>query len=85
MEFSTPLGVNTPNFCTTPPASSPDNPPSIAHMGLLPNIVIGIVLMVHQPLKLPFRQTLEAYPGLTPAPSSRPPSYQYQTLENTLV
>jgi len=26
-EFSTPpSGVNTPNFCTTPPASSPDNP-----------------------------------------------------------
>jgi len=27
---------------------------------VLPNVVIGIVLMVHQPLKPPLRQTLEA-------------------------
>jgi len=32
--------------------------------------------MVHQPLKPPPRQTLEAYQGLTPALSSTPPSYQ---------
>jgi len=38
--------------------------------------------MVHQPLKPPLRQILEAYPGLTPALSSTPPSYQI--LENTL-
>jgi len=34
--------------------------------GVLLNIVIGITLMVHQPLKPPLRQTLEAYPVLTP-------------------
>ena len=48
-----------------------------------PNIVIGIVLMVHQPLRSPLRQTLEAYPALTPALSSTPPSYQ--VLENSLL
>ena len=37
-----------------------------------PNVVIGIVLIVHQPFKPPIRQTLEAYPGLTPALSSTP-------------
>ena len=37
---------------------------------------MGIVLMVHQPLKSPLRQTLEAYPGLTPALSSTPRSCQ---------
>jgi len=40
----------------------------------MPNIVIGIVLMVHQPLKPPLRQTLEAYPGLIPDLSSTPPA-----------
>ena len=39
-----------------------------------PNIVIGMVLMVHQPFKPPLRQTLEAYPGLTPTLSSTPPA-----------
>jgi len=38
--------------------------------------------MVHQLLKPPLRQTLEAYPGLTPARSSTPLSYQI--LENTM-
>ena len=37
--------------------------------------------MIHQPLKAPVRQTLEAYPRLTP-PELDPPSYQI--LENTL-
>ena len=46
------------------------------------NIVIGIVLMVHHPVKPPLRQTLEAYPGLTAALSSTP---SYQVLENTLA
>jgi len=60
-EFSTPptgLIPSTPNFRTTPPASSPDNPP-IAHR-VLPIVVIGIVLMVHQSLKPSLHQTLEA-------------------------
>ena len=39
--------------------------------------------MVHQPLKPPLRQTLEAYPGLIPALILRSPSYQI--LENTLA
>jgi len=39
--------------------------------------------MVHQPLRSPLRQTLEAYPALTPALSSTPPSYQ--VLENSLL
>ena len=47
-----------------------------------PNIVIGIVLIVHQPLKPPLHQTLEAYPGLTRPVLDTPPSYQI--LENTL-
>ena len=37
----------------------------------MPNI--GIVLMVHQHLKPPLRQTLEAYRGLSPTLSSTPP------------
>jgi len=33
-KFSTPCRrANTPNFCTTPPASSPDDRPAIAHRG----------------------------------------------------
>jgi len=36
--------------------------------------------MVHQPLKPPLRQTLEAYPGLTPRPELDTPSCQI--LEN---
>jgi len=47
-----------------------------------PHIVIGIVLMVHQPFKPPLRQTLKAYPGLTPRPELDTPSYQ--VLENFL-
>ena len=62
---------NTINFRTKPPAFSPDNPRN-SSQGVLPNTVIGIVLMVHQPLKPPLRQTLKAYPGLTPAVSSTP-------------
>jgi len=49
---------------------------------VLPNIVIGTVLSVHQPLKPPLCQTVEASPGLTPDLSSTPPSYQ--SLENAL-
>jgi len=57
------------------PASSPDNSQIIAHKGVLPSTVIGIVLMVHQPFKPPLRQTLEAYnSGLIPALSSTPPA-----------
>ena len=62
------------NFRTTPPVFSPDNRPPHSSQGVLPNIFIGIVLMVHQPLKPPLRQTLEAYPGQTPAMSSTPPA-----------
>ena len=46
------------------------------------NIVIRIVLLVHQPLKPSLRQALDAYSGLIPTLSLTPPSYQI--LENTL-
>jgi len=74
--FYTPYGGLNPNFCTIPLASSPDKPPNSSH-GVLLNIVIGIVLMVHQALKPP-----SDTPGLSHALSSTPPSYQI--LENTL-
>ena len=41
--------------------------------------------MVHQPLKPPLLQTLEAYPGLTPALSSTVDTPRYQILENILL
>jgi len=46
-EFPTsPQGVNTPNFCTTPPASYLDNP-LISHRGVL-NIIITFAKYKHE-------------------------------------
>jgi len=50
-----------------------------------PNIVIDIVLMVHQPLKPPIRQILEAIPRPDPRPELDTPPPSYQILENTLM
>ena len=76
-EFSAPsLGVNTPNFRTTPLASSTDNFPN-SSQGVL-NVAVTAFVKYDTPL-----QTLKAYPGL-PDPRLECDIPSYQMLENTL-
>ena len=81
--FLHPLGV--PNFRITPsrlPLLS-DNPSSPnSSQEVLPNIVIGIVIIVHQPLKTSPPSDTRGLPRPDPRPEFDTPSYQI--LDNTL-